>query len=346
MSHVRVIRRLVSLAAIGGGGLVGAGVAAFGVLAAEAALARHMIGPRRRSAPYDDGLYGPRRTGTSLRYVMIGDSSAAGLGLDSSLETPGALIAQAIVDAADRPVRFVNVATVGARSADLEQQVSRALMIRPHVVTIMIGANDVTHLGRPQAAVGALGQAVFRLVNGGSQVVVGTCPDIGSIGPILPPLRNVARRLSRQLAAAQTVAVVEAGGRSVSLAHLLGPRFAAEPEIMFGSDRFHPSREGYAAAAQVLLPSVLAALDLPAVRPPVTDVSTLGREILPVVRAADVASDEAGTEVAGTRVAGDERGPMGRWALVVHRPAPELPAAEPPSPLESESAPVEPGGPW
>lgn len=301
------------------------------MLAVEAAWARRMIGPRRRSAPYDDGLYGPRRTGTSLRYVMLGDSSAAGLGLDSPLETPGALVAQGIVDAADRPVRFVNVSAVGARSADLELQVGRALMVRPHVATIMVGANDVTHLGRPQAAVLALGQAVFRLSEAGTKVVVGTCPDIGTIRPILPPLRHVARRLSRQLAAAQTVAVVEAGGRTVSLANLLGPRFAAEPEVMFGADRFHPSREGYAAAAQVLLPSVLAMLGLPAVRPPVVDISRLGREILPVTRAADLASDEAGIEVAGALVAGDEQGPLGRWAAVVHRPAPELPAADPPA---------------
>ena len=39
--------------------------------------------------------------------------------------------------------------------------------------------------------------------------------------------RLLARKWSRDLAAAQTVAVVEAGGRTVSLGDLLGPEFAA-----------------------------------------------------------------------------------------------------------------------
>ena len=82
----------------------------------------------------------------------------------------------------------------------------------------------------------------------GCEVVVGTCPDLGAIRPIKPPLRWLARRWSRQLAAAQTVAVVEAGGRTVSLGDLLGPAFEADPDRMFGADRFHPSAEGYARA--------------------------------------------------------------------------------------------------
>ena len=88
-------------------------------------------------------------------------------------------------------------------------------------------------------------------------MVVGTCPDLGAIQPIQPPLRWLARRWSRQLAAAQTVAVVEAGGWTVSLGDLLGPRFAAEPTRMFAADRFHPSAEGYAVAAAAMLPTVL-----------------------------------------------------------------------------------------
>ena len=72
------------------------------------------------------------------------------------------------------------------------------------------------------------------------------------------PLRELARQWSRRLAAAQTIAVVEAGGRSVSLGLLLGPSFAAPGEL-FGRDRFHPSVAGYASMVAALLPSVAAA---------------------------------------------------------------------------------------
>lgn len=320
------VRRVVNY----GGGAVVAGVGALAaIMAAEAAWARRVIGPRRRSAPYDDGLYGPRRTGTSLRYVMLGDSSAAGFGVDSPLETPGALIAQGIVDSADRPVRFVNVSTVGAKSADLDQQVSRALLIRPHVATVMIGANDVTHLKPLMPAAAAQGRAIRRLVEAGTKVVVGTCPDMGSIGPFRQPLRGLAGYLSRRMAALQTVEVVEAGARSVSLGDLLGPVFSAQRDVMFGADLFHPSSAGYAAAAQVLLPSVLDALGL-APKSEQVAARGVGTDILPVVRAAEVATDEAGMEVVGTRVEGDAWGPEGRWVRIRHRRVHELSEAEPP----------------
>ena len=77
-----------------------------------------------------------------------------------------------------------------------------------------------------------------------------------------PPLRQVARVWSRRLAAAQTIAVVEAGGRTVSLGSILGPEFAAAPALLFGPDRFHPSAAGYEALARTMVPSVLAALGL------------------------------------------------------------------------------------
>ena len=124
----------------------------------------------------------------------------------------------------------------------------------------MIGANDVTHRVRPPVAVRHLDHAVSRLHELGAEVVVGTCPDLGTVEPVPQPLRWIARRASRQLAAAQTIAVVEAGGRTVSLGDILGPEFAASPSEMFGPDRFHPSVAGYASAAAAMLPSACAAL--------------------------------------------------------------------------------------
>ena len=127
----------------------------------------------------------------------------------------------------------------------------------------MIGANDVTHRIDKSVAVRHLAQAVPRAcATLGAEVVVGTCPDLGTIEPVAQPLRLLARRWSRDLAAAQTVAVVEAGGRTVSLGDLLGPEFAERPHEMFSADRFHPSPAGYARAAAALLPSVCAALGI------------------------------------------------------------------------------------
>lgn len=302
-------------AAYGGGGLLGAGAAAAGVILAQGLHAKREIGVRRKSAPYADGLYGPRRPGTSARFVMLGDSLAAGLGAAQPYYTPGAMLAQGISNVLDRPVRFVNVATVGARSADLPAQVERALQVRPQVAVIIIGGNDVTHFGRPQTAVGHLEDAVRRLRAAGCQVVVATCPDVGTVRPIPQPSRWVARRLSRQLAAAQAIASVRAGAQVVSLADELSSEFASDPDL-FDEDRFHPGPEGYERVTQVLFPAVLVALDEG--RP---EDETAG-EIMLLADAAIDASDAAGTHLSASG-----RGPRGPWALIrrVRRhPIPEV----------------------
>jgi hypothetical protein len=224
------------------------------------------------------------------------------------------------------------VAKVGARSSDLVDQLEQALAAEPDVAVIMVGVNDVTHRVRPAMSVRHLDQTVRALREAGAEVVVGTCPDLGTIEPVAQPLRLVARRWSRQLAAAQTIAVVEAGGRSVSLGDLLGPEFAASPREMFGPDRFHPSAAGYASAATVLLPSVSAALGywFEAEEEPEPD-TRRGEGVRPVAVAAVEASDTPGTEVAGATVGGADRGARGRWALLRVRgrqPVPDVEAAE------------------
>jgi lysophospholipase L1-like esterase len=221
-------------------------------------------------------------------------------------------------EAAGRPVHLTNVAKSGAESSDLERQVPLALEAAPTVAIIMVGGNDVTHRIKPAMAVRSLQRAVRKLLDAGCEVIVGTCPDLGTVEPIQQPLRWVARRASRRMAAAQTIAVVEAGGRTVSMGDILGPEFAARPGEMFGPDRFHPSAEGYAAAAAVLLPSLCAAVGLAAPEEEVPD-RARGEGVLPIAEAAVEAVDAAGTEVAGAQVAGRERGPWGRWALLRHR---------------------------
>ena len=259
------VRDIAMAAAKGGGGLVGAGTAlagaAVGVLAVQARLARRAIGPRRTVPPYADGRYLPAgidtARGTSLRLAVLGDSGAAGLGADDAASTPGAILATALAAASGRTVVLTNTAVVGARSSDLDSQVSRILAVRPHVAVILIGANDVTHLVPPQRSVRLLSDAVRRLREAGVEVVVGTCPDLGTVRPLATPLRQVARRMSRELAAAQALGVREAGGRPVPLAEMLGRLFADDPDSFFSDDQFHPSTRGYAACAQAMLPEVL-----------------------------------------------------------------------------------------
>ncbi|SCG44190.1 Lysophospholipase L1 [Micromonospora siamensis] len=304
------------MAAIGTGATAAAAAATGGVLLGQARQARRTIPMAEAPPPRCDGVYGAKFPGRPVTMVVLGDSSAAGYGVHRRRETPGALLATGLTRRLHRPVRLHRFAVVGSLSAGLKPQVESALECEPDVAVILIGGNDVTNRTPPGLAVRYLVDAVRALRAAGCEVVVGTCPDLGAIQPIQPPLRWLARRWSRQLAAAQTVAVVEAGGWTVSLGDLLGPRFAAEPTRMFAWDRFHPSAEGYAMAVAALLPTVISALGAGAERRP-APAAVGGVRSLP--KAAQEAARHAGTEVSGTQVRGRDRGPAGRWAQLRRR---------------------------
>lgn len=294
-------------------------LAGVGVLFGQAHQARREIPRAQAPPPRASGRYGGRRGGDPLTVVLLGDSTAAGYGVAKRRETPGALLATGVSRRLGRPVDLHCLAVVGATSAQLAPQLEAALPLRPALAVIMIGANDVIHRRYPAAAVRQLAHAVRQLREAGAEVVVGTCPDLGTVRPIRRPLRWVARRWSRQLASAQTVAVVSAGGWTVSLGDLLGPRFTAEPYRMFGADRFHPSADGYAAAAAALLPTALATLG--AVDPRVLPAR---QGLRPLPEAAAEASRRAGTEVRGAAGRGLPRVGQVRWAALrrLIRPTP------------------------
>lgn len=278
----RMARRLGSYVLFGGGtvGLIGGSLV--GLLAIEGMVARRLIGDADDLPPDADGLYGggfgePDRDNrdsgrTPLSFVVLGDSTACGYGVASAAETPGALLADGLAQLADRPVRLRVVARVGAETYQLDDQVRTLLPDpadpsepaepdSPDVALIIIGANDVIHRTSPAMSVRPLITAIEQLRSAGTEVVVGTCPDLGTIGPLAPPLRQVARVWSRHLAAVQTVAALDAGARTVALGALLGPEFTAAPTELFGPDHFHPSATGYASAAAAVLPSLAAAVN-------------------------------------------------------------------------------------
>jgi lysophospholipase L1-like esterase len=327
-------RKLAAAAAYGGGGLSLAGASLYGVLRAEALLARRSIGIAEGEPPPATGWYGHGRPGPALKVALLGDSSAAGYGVDSVQQTPGAHLASGLAEAAERRVYLRSVAFVGAQTRDLARQIDEALPVEPDVAVVLIGANDVTHTRLPSESVRLLSEGVRRLRAAGVEVVVGTCPDLGTVEPIAPPLRQVARHWSRRLAAAQAIAVVEAGGRTVSLGSILGPEFAATPKVLFGPDRFHPSAAGYSSMASVLLPSILAAVGVIPYEELVPEAAR-GETVLPISQAAVVAAKVPGTEIDGTEVAGSTRGALGRWVQIRRRRRHAEPDLEAPESAEA-----------
>lgn len=258
------MRRTDRLAAVGlVAGAAGLGLTAGGrwVLHRQAGIARGLIGkPLGEDAPDADRVY-KKRFGEPIELLMLGDSIAAGLGAESARDTLGARLSRKIAKQVHRSVNLRTAAVVGSESSELAAQLaSLPSSYQADVAVIVIGGNDVTHRVPVSESVGHLRECVLALRERRTEVVVGTCPDLGALTPVPQPLRALGARASRQLAFAQQDAVIEAGGRTVSLATVVGPFFITNPDEMFSLDRFHPSSLGYKRTAEAMLPSVLAAL--------------------------------------------------------------------------------------
>lgn len=301
-------RKIAAAALVGGGAFATSMLGLF----VEGKLARRTIGTTDARPPLPDTIFGHDLAGDPITCLILGDSAAVGYGMTSLDATPPGMVGIGLAHLLDHPVQVTSVAVVGARTSDLDEQVTRGLEAKPQIALIIVGANDVVNRVRPADSARTLGQVVRRLREAGCEVVVGTCPDLGTVRPLAQPLRKVARTWSRRLAARQAIATLDAGGRAVSLGGLLGPVFASRADVMFGEDRFHPSETGYAHMVSVVIPTLAAALrdkNIDAAYADEVQASEPPRDLLPMHEAATKAAQHAGTEIVRT----------GRWATLRRR---------------------------
>jgi lysophospholipase L1-like esterase len=289
----------------------GVSVGTYGILVGQALWARKRIGTTTDRPPSGNGVYGADLPGEPIRVLLLGDSTMVGYGMVSLEQTPSALLGTGLSHILGAPVHVRNVATVGARSSDLNAQIASADQHRAELAIILVGANDITHQVPAKRSARRLAAAVTRLRAAGAEVVVGSVPDFGTIKPLPVPLRTVCRYWSRHLARRQTVSAVEAGARVVSLAGVLEPLLLIKGDALFGDDRFHPSADGYATISGFLVAAAVSQWRTRDERP----VEILPVEQMPLDEAAEWASEHGGTEVAPATTTGDRR----RWVAVLRR---------------------------
>src|SRR3954452_16975088 len=128
MGRTAAARRLAAAAAYGGGGLSVLGASLYGLLRTEAILARKAIGNAEGRLPNSTGRYGRGRPGPAIKIALLGDSSAAGYGVDSVEQTTGAFLGSAVAAAADRRVHLRTFCFSGAKSIQLAEQVDAAML--------------------------------------------------------------------------------------------------------------------------------------------------------------------------------------------------------------------------
>src|ERR1700709_390886 len=90
MRRAQAARKLAAAAAYGGGGLGVLSGSLYTLLRAEAQLPGRTIGEANERVPDSTGWYGRGRPAPAIKIALLGDSSAAGYGVTSIEQTPGA----------------------------------------------------------------------------------------------------------------------------------------------------------------------------------------------------------------------------------------------------------------
>ncbi|MFJ2772891.1 SGNH/GDSL hydrolase family protein [Streptomyces sp. NPDC087300] len=179
------------------------------------------------------------------RYVAIGDSQTEGLGDgDEQHGYRGWADRFAEILAAGNPdLTYANLAVRGRRTAGIKaEQLGPALALKPDLVTVMAGMNDLVRPGFDAARVAADIEEMFtELTAAGARVATVTFPDIGRVSPLarraLPRVLDLNARI-RAAADRHGVAVLD------TFPH----RVTTDPRL-WSRDRLHASPLGHARIA-------------------------------------------------------------------------------------------------
>ncbi len=209
--------------------------------------------------PFKNPSRQPRRLGThgpALVYVVMGDSTAAGQG---GAYERGIALQTAAYLSQSRRVTLTNLSVSGATTDDiLRSQLPAALRLKPDIVLLSVGANDVTRLTSGTTLKRSLARIVDRLRESrcDTRIVLTGAPAMGTVRRFAQPLRWVAGLRSSRVNRVFASLIAERQLVWARIAQETGPLFARDATL-FAPDRFHPNERGYAA----WVPVINAALD-------------------------------------------------------------------------------------
>jgi lysophospholipase L1-like esterase len=190
-----------------------------------------------------------RLRGSFQRYVAIGDSSTEGL---DDPDGHGGYrgwanrLADHVAASQSTPLLYANLAVRGLSTPRIRAgQLERAIAMKPDLVTLFTGTNDVVKWRFDATAVGReVEQMQWALIQGGAIVLGFTRPDLSRVMPLARPIAARVRALNDALrhAAANTGAILVDFAR-----YAVG----SDPRI-WSEDRLHANASGHARIAAAL----------------------------------------------------------------------------------------------
>ncbi|MGV3713994.1 SGNH/GDSL hydrolase family protein [Pseudolysinimonas sp.] len=193
------------------------------------------------------------------RYVAIGDSFTEGIG-DPEPDSPGGhrgwadRVAESLAGP-DGGFAYANLAIRGRLLQQiLDEQVDAALALRPDLISISAGGNDIIRPGTdPDEVASRLDGGIARLSRDGATVVMFNGPDIGGT-PVLGRIRGKVAIYNENL---HTIAK----RHDAVVADMWALRELADPR-MWAPDRLHFSPVGHQTIARMVLDALNVAHDL------------------------------------------------------------------------------------
>jgi acyl-CoA thioesterase I len=195
----------------------------------------------------------PLDRGAPILYVALGDSTVEGVGASTPEATYVSRV-HARLRAVYPRANVVNLGADGATSADvIADQLERAVLLRPRLVTLSIGPNDITAhvpVAEYERNVGAIFQRLGRET--GAVVVANLLPDLAITPrfrgrPTTPEVGELTQRFNEALLRRARASRIEV----VDLYHPSRAEIPQRPELL-ASDGYHPSDVGYERWAELV----------------------------------------------------------------------------------------------
>lgn len=191
-------------------------------------------------------------------YVALGDSTGVGMGAHDRGGYVDNLLLR--INRNGSKAELINVCAAGASIHDvLEKQASRLAKLRPTLVTLSVGSNDLLQETQVEHFARDYEDVVIRIKRTCNVVVITNIPSLSSAPGLPPQVRNSVRQ--RTLTFNRSIAeIAERYGLPLFDLYSVSESLALHPEF-FSADGVHPSDRGYEFWAEAMWPLVEEAIN-------------------------------------------------------------------------------------
>ena len=182
-------------------------------------------------------------SGSELRYIAAGDSTAEGVGASSFEKSYTYRLAQHW--AQTNSVSYKNVGILGAQTNDiLNKQLKDIIDFKPDVITLSIGANDRTHLKSNSYILENYKSIIKQITEQTSATIYITdIPNFTNAKLLPKPFIYYMEQQTRKLN--PEIKSLESDRVKIVNIHDFGWSTYPDLSITFAADNFHPNDEGY-----------------------------------------------------------------------------------------------------